>query len=76
MVTVDAIGNVSVPYRIKFLRAGMRRGFKSVLQEIDEAEAKYRAKKEKDVGSSGGSFDTDEFFQLAVKRGLKESGAG
>ena len=75
MVTVDAIGNVSVPYMNKVLESWYERGFKSVL-EIDEAEAKYRASKEKDVGSSGGSFDTDEFFQLAVKRGLKESGAG
>lgn len=75
MVTVDAIGNVSVPYMNKVLESWHERGFKSVL-EIDEAEAKYRASKEKDAGNSGGSFDTDEFFQLAVKRGLKESGTG
>ncbi len=75
MVTVDTIGNVSVPYMNKVLESWHERGFKSVL-EIDEAEAKYKASKEKDAGVSGSSFDTDEFFQLAVKRGLKESGAG
>lgn len=61
--TVDAIGKASVPYMDKILSSWHEKGYKTV--------------SDVEVGESGGkpaeteNFDTDDFFRLAVKRGLE-----
>ncbi len=61
--TVDAIGKSSVPYMDKILESWHAKGYKTVL-DVESG----------DTGggnTDAGSFDTDDFFSMAVKRGLK-----
>ncbi len=61
--TVDAIGKASVPYMDRILGSWHEKGYKTA-SDIE-------------LGESGGkpvnteNFDTDDFFRLAVKRGLE-----
>lgn len=61
--TVDAIGKSSVPYMDKILQSWHTKGYKTV-SDVESGES----------GSGNadtGNFDTDDFFSMAVKRGLK-----
>lgn len=61
--TVDAIGKASVPYMDRILGSWHEKGYKTA--------------SDVELGESGGkpvnteNFDTDDFFRLAVKRGLE-----
>jgi len=65
-VTVDGIGEPSMPYMNKILENWNASGIKTVKQ-AKEAGQRDKNKNKKDAADS---FDTDEFFALAVKRGL------
>lgn len=60
--TVDAIGKYSMPYMHKILASWYEKGYKT---------AEDVASGETGTSKKSGSFDTDEFFSLAVKRGLE-----
>ncbi len=60
--TVGAIGKPSIPYMDKILLSWHEKGHKT-LSEIENGEIPPEI-------STGGSFDTDDFFRMAVKRGL------
>ena len=62
--TVDAIGKFSMAYMNRVLESWHEKG-------ITEPDGTHSGK-DGSLKSSGGSFDTDDFFELAVKRGLKE----
>ncbi len=59
--TVDATGKASLAYMDKILSSWHQKGFKT-LDDINAGDAAPADKK--------GSFDTDDFFSMAVKRGL------
>lgn len=61
--TVDAIGKASVPYMDKILQSWYGKGYKSVA-DVEAGEGGGTANAET------GNFDTDDFFRMAVKRGL------
>lgn len=60
--TVDATGKASLAYMDKILASWNEKGFKT---PDDVADGDPAAK------DRSGSFDTDDFFSMAVKRGLK-----
>lgn len=59
--TVGAIGKPSVPYMDKILSSWNEKGYRTV-EEVDAGET--------GISRDGGSFETDDFFRMAVKRGL------
>lgn len=65
-LTIDSTHKLSLPYMNTILENWYKSGLKT-LEEIDAAAIVYQQDKEKSL-QSGGSFDTDEFFELAVKR--------
>ena len=64
-VTVDNTGVFSFPYMNKVLRNWHEAGY-TTAEEVNAALLSYRAKKEQDIDKS---FDVDEFFEAALKRG-------
>ncbi len=60
--TVDRTGKVALPYMDKILTSWHEKGF-STVADIEAGEAVSSA-------PQSGSFDTDDFFSMAVKRGL------
>lgn len=62
--TVGAIGKPSMPYMHKILASWHEKGYKTP-DDIASRE------KGASMNKNSGSFDTDEFFNLAVKRGLE-----
>lgn len=67
-ITIDSTKDhkLSLPYLNKVLDNWFKSGYKT-LDEINTATLAYQRDKEQ-VTQSGSSFDTDEFFELAVKR--------
>ena len=65
-VTVDNTGAFSFPYMNKVLLNWHEAGY-STAEEVNAALLSYRAKKEQDTDEK--SFDVDEFFEAALKRG-------
>ena len=61
--TVNAIGKPSMPYMNKVLESWHEQGYKTP----DEADAAEKNRQKTEVS---GSFNTDEFFHLAVMRGV------
>ena len=64
-VTVDNTGAFSFPYMNKVLLNWHEAGYTTV-EEVNEALLSYRAKKEE---TRDASFNVDEFFEAALKRG-------
>ncbi len=64
-ITVNNTGKPSMPYAAKILASWKERGVKTVA-DIDALPKKQDAK--------GSSFDTDEFFELALKRSYEKLG--
>ena len=64
-VTVDNTGVFSFPYMNKVLLNWHEAGY-TTAEEVNDALLSYRSKKEQDTDKS---FDVDEFFEAALKRG-------
>ncbi|MBQ4091116.1 MAG: DnaD domain protein [Clostridia bacterium] len=64
-VTADATGNASMPYANSVLERWNAQGLKT-LEDIEASYQKSKAEGKKHEGS----FDTDEFFEAAVRRAL------
>lgn len=70
-VTVDAIGKLSMPYMDRVIGSWHEKGYKTP----DDVSAGEGKRKQSDAGANGnGSFDTDDFFRLAVARGAALGG--
>lgn len=67
-VTADATGNASIPYANSVLERWNKEG----LRTLEDIEASYK-KKEGERKAGDGSFDTDDFFEAAIKRALGEN---
>ena len=63
-ITVTNTGKAAMPYCNSILESWNAAGYKTVA-EVDSATADYKKKKS---SSTGGSFDTDEFFEAALRR--------
>ena len=81
-VTVDSIGEFSFDYADKILNGWSLGGIKTV-EDAKRANEAFRAEKEKGAaravnngGVSESSFDSNDFFELALKRSYEESGGG
>lgn len=82
-ITVDSTDNhkLSLPYLNKILVNWHDAGYKT-LAEVDEALDKYKRERDNqqsnpsDRGKPNASFDTDEFFELALKRSYEKLGGG
>ncbi len=71
-ITVDNTGGVSIPYTGAILERWYTSGYKTT-EDIDRATEEYRHNKENaTVGKGSGSFDTDDFFEAALKRSYGE----
>lgn len=67
-VTVDSTGKPSIPYAGAVIDRWHADGIKTVGDIEKDAEAHKKKKKEENQGS----FDTDEFFEAALRRGRKK----
>ena len=65
--TVNAIGKFSMPYMNKILESWHNEGYKTP----EDAAARSR----KDGDGTRGGFDTDDFFEMAVRRGISGGGS-
>ena len=66
-ITVNATGDASVPYTNAILERWNAEGLRT-LEEIDDAIVK---KKNETKNESAGSFDTDDFFEAALRRSFE-----
>ncbi len=83
-LTVQATGDASLPYTNSILERWNSEGLKTA-EEIDssiaaEAEKRSGQKGRKPTGKTGdtvlgNSFDTDDYFEAALKRSFRETGA-
>ena len=80
-MTVTATGDASLPYTNSILERWNAEGLKTA-EEIDasiERESEARAKqkgaktKAQESGTLGNSFDTDDYFEAALKRSFRQS---
>lgn len=80
-LTVTATGDASLPYTNSILERWNAEGLKTA-EEIDasieresEARSKQKGKKGKpqESGTLGNSFDTDDYFEAALKRSFRQS---
>ena len=62
-ITIDSIGKPSLPYANTILERWHAEGYRTI-EDIDAAIADYKRKK----NEGKGSFDTDDFFEAALKR--------
>ena len=67
-ITVNATGEASVPYTNAILERWSSEG----LRTIDEIDASIEKKKNEARGESAGSFDTDDFFEAALRRSFDD----
>lgn len=67
-VTADATGNASIPYANSVLERWNKEG----LRTLEDIEASY-IKSDEAKKQSDGSFDTDDFFEAAIKRALGDN---
>ena len=65
-ITVKYTDRAALPYMDKILAGWHEKGYTSI-EQIQAAEEKYRAEKAASTDNPP-SFDTDEFFELALKR--------
>ena len=71
-ITVKNTGNASVPYCNAILESWHESGFKTV-EEVNDAMEEYSHDKKGDKDKKG-SFDTDDFFEAALKRSYSFDG--
>lgn len=65
-ITVEKTGKYTISYLDKILTNWHTTGY-TTLAEIDEAQNRYSENKKEETG---GSFDTDEFFERSLKRSM------
>lgn len=71
-MTVNATNKASIPYANKIMLNWHKAGC-TTLEQAKEVEFNYKKKKEQ-VAASQSSFDTDEFFEAALKRSYENIG--
>ena len=64
--TVDSIGKVKLAYMNKILESWFEKGY----QTPEDVNHDRQAPKKKDGAEAGSSFDADDFFAAAVKKGM------
>lgn len=64
--TVDSIGKVKLAYMNKILESWFEKGY----QTPEDVNNDRQAPKKKDGAEAGSSFDADDFFAAAVKKGM------
>ena len=69
---IDAIGKVSLPYANEILAKWHKAGY-TTLEQAQNDEYSFKKKKE-EASASATSFDTDEFFEAALKRSYDNIG--
>ena len=69
-MTVNATNKASIPYADKIMLNWHKEGC-TTLEQAKESEFNYKKKKEQ-VTASQSSFDTDEFFEAALKRSYEK----
>ncbi len=69
-MTIHAINDPSMPYANSILERWNANGWKS-LSEIEEGIAAEKAKKAGNKTELGNSFDTDDFFEAALRRSFE-----
>ena len=77
-ITVENTGKYSFKYMDTILQNWADAGYRS-LEEIEEALKAYAGKKDSKKGKKSGSFETDDFFEKAMKRSvemMKKNGEG
>ncbi len=70
-VTVDNAHSPSLPYMNRVLTNWSNAGYKTT-EDVFVGMEEYKAKKEAQQSSGKGSFETDEFFEAALKASLKK----
>lgn len=70
-ITVDNTGEASLPYANKILESWHQSGLHTA-DEVSAEIEKGRAARKSAKSSADKSFNTDEFFEAALKRGLEE----
>ena len=70
-ITVNATGEASVPYTNAILERWSSEG----LQTLEEIDASIEKKKNEVKSESAGSFDTDDFFEAALRRSFDDKKA-
>lgn len=72
-MTVNATGDASVPYTNAILERWNAEGLRTV-EQIDAQINEKKAQKEADAQNTlGTSFDVDDFFEAALRRGLSQN---
>lgn len=71
-ITVNATNKASIPYADKIMLNWHKAGC-TTLEQAKESEFNYKKKKEQ-AAASQSSFDTDEFFEAALKRSYENIG--
>ena len=71
-VTVDAKGSPNMGYMNSVLANWNRDGLRTT-DAVEEAQAAFRAERKKGSSNDGGSFDTEDFFESAVRRRFGDS---
>ena len=71
-VTVAATNEASLPYANAILERWHAEGLQTAA-DVDRAIAEQKAKKDGQQASLGNSFDTDDFFEAALKRSFSTS---
>lgn len=71
-VTVDAKGSPNMGYMNSVLANWNRDGLRTT-DAVEEAQAAFRAERKKGSSNDGGSFDTEDFFESAVRRSFGDS---
>lgn len=69
-ITVTNTGKAAMPYCNSILESWNAAGYRTPA-EVDAAAADYKKKKS---SANGGSFDTDEFFEAALRRSYEYTG--
>ncbi|NLK38968.1 MAG: DnaD domain protein [Clostridiales bacterium] len=69
-ITINSINEPSVPYTNKILETWYKAGYKT-LEDVEAALTESNAKKSAEAQKSG-SFDTDDFFELALRRSYSD----
>ncbi len=69
-ITVNATNKASIPYADKIMLNWHKAGC-TTLEQVKEVEFNYR-KKQEQVAASQSSFDTDEFFEAALKHSYEK----
>jgi DnaD and phage-associated domain len=72
-ITVKYTDRAALPYLDKILAGWHERGYVT-MEQLDAADAQRKTDKAESTGENASSFNTDEFFELALKRSYAKLG--